>query len=67
MKKHTLVIDGMTCGGCANKVKGALEGLGVRIEGIDVAKRTVEVEYNEYEISFTQIQEAIAQKGYQVA
>lgn len=67
MKKQTLVIEGMTCGGCANKVKGALEGLGVKIEGINVSKRTVDVEYDESEVSFAKIQETIEQKGYKAS
>ena len=37
-QQHTLAVEGMTCGGCANSVKKALE----RVEGVQSAQVSFE-------------------------
>ncbi len=48
MSKSTLLVSDITCGGCANSIKLALTKLpGVGSVEVDVASKTVEVEYSE--------------------
>lgn len=50
MSHATISVQGMSCGGCANKVKNALEALN-GVHGVDVALEAglVNVEYDETE------------------
>ena len=50
MSYATLSVQGMSCGGCASKVKNALEAL-KGVQGVQVALETgqVNVEYDETE------------------
>ncbi|PWC10901.1 copper-binding protein [Brenneria roseae subsp. americana] len=50
MSYATISVQGMACGGCAGKVKNALEALN-GVQGVEVTLETglVNVEYNETE------------------
>lgn len=65
MKKETIAITGMSCGGCVASVKNALERAGV--DQSDVQVGSAVVEYNELKVTHEQIVEAIEDAGFEVA
>ncbi len=65
MKKETIAITGMSCGGCVASVKNALERAGV--DQSDVQVGSAVVEYNESKVTHEQIVEAIEDAGFEVA
>ncbi|MCR8641613.1 cation transporter [Paenibacillus sp. N1-5-1-14] len=65
MEKLVLNVVGMTCGGCAKKVEGALQNLGAEAK-VDLAAKTVTVEYDKKVTSANALQQAITDKGYQI-
>jgi copper chaperone len=62
--KETIKIDGMSCGGCVNSVKRALERLPVEV--IDVEIGSAVVEYDESATGHDAIVEAIEDAGFEV-
>ncbi|MDB5034141.1 MAG: copZ [Chlorobi bacterium] len=65
MKEETIRIDGMSCGGCVNSVKKALEHLPLE-RAPDVEIGSARVEYDEAELSHDQIIAAIEDAGFDV-
>lgn len=65
MKKITLQVEGMSCGHCVNSVEKALKGAGASGK-VDLASKSVEVEYDETAISLDSLKEAIEEQGYEV-
>jgi copper chaperone len=59
-----LKVEGMSCGHCENRVKNALEELGVEIIKVSASKDMVEI--NEKDVSLDKIKEAIEDVGYDV-
>lgn len=60
-----LNVEGMSCGGCAKKVEGALKNVGA--EGkVDLAAKSVTVGYDENKVSLDEIKDAIVNVGYTV-
>jgi copper chaperone len=59
-----LKVEGMSCGHCENRVKNALEELGVEIIKVSASEDMVEV--NEKDVSLDKIKEAIEDVGYDV-
>jgi len=66
MQSVTLKIEGMTCGHCAGRVRGALTAL-PGIGEIHVAIGSARVSYDPCQVGITEIAAAIATAGYQVA
>ena len=66
MIKKRFQIQGMHCVGCAMTIDGALEDLpGVRSASTNYARQIADVEYDDRQVSETQIVEAIREAGYQ--
>lgn len=64
MKKQTLKVTGMSCAHCENKVKTALENIGVKAKAT-AKKNMVEVSFAE-NLSLEQVKQAITELGYTV-
>lgn len=65
MKKDVLRVEGMSCGHCVNAIEGALKNMNVQAT-VDLAGKTVTVEYDENHVSIEKIKEAIEDQGYDV-
>ncbi|GIP33766.1 copper ion binding protein [Paenibacillus sp. J2TS4] len=65
MKSIVLKVEGMSCGHCVNSVEGALEKLGAAGK-VDLAAKTVSIEFDESKISEDTIKNAIEDQGYDV-
>ncbi len=65
MEKAVLNVEGMSCSHCENAVKksvGALDG--VSSVEVDLAAKTVTVEYESANVSLEQIRNEIIDQGY---
>jgi copper chaperone len=67
MKNITLNVEGMSCSHCVNAVTNAVTALaGVSGVNVDLAAKTVTVDFDEAEVSLDSIKEAIEDEGYDV-
>ncbi|MDF2854853.1 MAG: hypothetical protein K0Q87_704 [Neobacillus sp.] len=67
MEKVTLNVQGMSCDHCVKAVKGSVGTLnGVSSVNVDLKSNTVEVEFNNQEVSLDKIKETIDDQGYDV-
>lgn len=67
MKTITLHISGMACGGCANTVTQALQGLnGVISADVSHVESRAEVVYDEGKIQLETMRAAVEAAGYQI-
>ena len=58
-------VEGMTCGGCANGIRAALEQMqGVRRAEVSLAAKSARVDYDESQTSPVEIIAAITELGY---
>ena len=67
MEKVVLNVDGMSCSHCENAVKkavGALDGIG-KVE-VDLAGKTVTVDYDASKVSVDNMKVEIEEQGYDV-
>lgn len=63
-----LTVEGMTCGGCASRLKRVLEAQdGVRSAEVELETRQVSVVYEDSAIDESAIETAIADAGFHVA
>lgn len=68
MKTTRLKIDGMTCGHCVEAVEKALSNqTGVRNATVHLESGAAEVEYEEREVSPSQLVAAVEEEGYAAA
>lgn len=65
MKTEMLKVEGMSCEHCVHSVEGAVKKLGA-VGKVDLAGRSVTVEYDESKTTLTAIKEAIEDQGYDV-
>jgi copper chaperone len=65
MEKVTLQVNGMSCNHCVNSVEGALKGLGASAK-VDLASKSVAIEYDEANVTLATIKETIEDQGYAV-
>jgi copper chaperone len=65
MTNVTLQVQGMSCNHCVNSVEKALQGIGAKGK-VDLAKGTVNVEYDESKLTLESVKEAIEDQGYDV-
>ncbi|MDB5055391.1 MAG: copper chaperone [Bacilli bacterium] len=65
MQTVTLKVEGMSCGHCVNSVEGAVKKLGTNGK-VDLAQKSVTVEFDESKVSLDAIKEAIEKQGYDV-
>ena len=67
MVKHTLLVNDMLCSNCAMKIEGLEDELaGVKSIAASYAKGRVVVEFDELQVSLTEIVDGIKRKGYTV-
>ncbi|NWQ39986.1 copper chaperone CopZ [Bacillus sp. EB106-08-02-XG196] len=67
MEKVTLNVLGMSCNHCVKAVEGSVGELnGVSSVKVNLKANTVDVEYNNQEVSLDKIKEAIDDQGYDV-
>jgi len=66
-KSVNFKVNGMTCGGCANKVKNGLEGLKIEhTVNIDLPTGKVNVKFNSEESTVAALKSTITNAGFQV-
>ncbi|HYD33438.1 MAG TPA: heavy-metal-associated domain-containing protein [Methylophilaceae bacterium] len=67
MKSETIKITGMSCGGCAINVAGALKALeGVNDAHVSLETKEAMVNYDEDKVSTQQLKSAVRHAGYGV-
>jgi copper chaperone len=66
MQNVTLKVEGMSCGHCVNSVEMALKNGGAKGQ-VDLASKTVQIQYDESKLSIEAIKEMIEDQGYDVA
>lgn len=66
-KKVNFKVNGIHCGGCANKIKTAIANLNIE-QNVEVNVETgnVNVEFNSNESSIAKLKEAITSVGFEV-
>ncbi len=68
MQKKEFIIEGMSCNHCVMSINKALSTLGgVNVIDINLDKKRVVIEYDEYKTPFTLVSKAIVDAGYEVA
>jgi len=66
MATITLVVKGMSCGGCVKSVKGVLEGMkGVKSVNVDLASGKTIIEYDA-PMDINVFEKAIEEAGFEV-
>ena len=67
MEKTTLHVEGMSCGHCVNSIEGSVGKLnGVKEVKVNLESGTVDVEFNNNEVTLAIIKETIDDQGYDV-
>jgi copper chaperone len=67
MEKATLNVQGMSCDHCVKAVEGSVGELnGVSSVKVNLKSKTVDVEFNNQEVSLDKIKETIDDQGYDV-
>ena len=67
MKTETMKVIGMSCGGCAINVAGALKAVdGVSDASVSLEEKQATVEFDETRTSIEQLKSAIHHAGYEV-
>lgn len=67
MEKVTLNVKGMSCGHCVKAVEGSVGALsGIQSVKVDLKAATVDVEFNQQEVTLDKIKETIDDQGYDV-
>ncbi|WP_169082530.1 copper ion binding protein [Paenibacillus sp. PL91] len=65
MTNITLQVEGMSCQHCVNSIEGALKVIGA-IGKVDLTNNTVDVSFDENQVAFEAVKEAIEEQGYDV-
>ncbi|WP_424767493.1 copper ion binding protein [Paenibacillus sp. sgz302251] len=65
MANTVLKVEGMTCGHCVSAVEKAVSKAGAS-GTVDLAAKSVAVEYDEAKVSIEAVKEAIEDQGYDV-
>lgn len=65
MANVTLKVNGMSCGHCVNAVEGALKDIGAK-GTVNLAQGTVDIQYEESNVTAADLKEAIEEQGYDV-
>lgn len=67
MQNVTLNVQGMSCGHCVKSIEGSVGALsGVEQVNVNLQNATVEVAFNEAQVTVEQIKETIDDQGYDV-
>ncbi len=60
-------VNGMHCGGCANKIKTGVAGLNIEHDlNVDVPTGKVNIKYNSEQATIAILKDTIAKAGFQV-
>ncbi len=65
MAQTTLKVEGMSCNHCVKSVEGALQNIGAKGK-VDLAAKTVTVEYDASKLDEAALKNAIEDQGYDV-
>ncbi|GLI04095.1 MULTISPECIES: copper ion binding protein [Paenibacillus] len=65
MQTITLKVEGMSCNHCVNSIEGALKNIGATGK-VDLAAKSVQVQYEESKTNPDAIKAAIEDQGYDV-
>lgn len=65
MSNATLNVEGMSCNHCVSAVEKAVSGVGAEAK-VNLAAKTVAVEYDESKVTLNDIKAAIEDQGYDV-
>lgn len=65
MTKEVFQVEGMSCNHCVKAIEGALEKIDVKAK-IDLAGKSVSVEFDEEKVTLAQIKEVVEEQGYDV-
>ncbi len=65
MASAVLKVEGMTCGHCVSAVEKAVTGAGATGK-VDLAGKSVAVEYDEAKVSLDAVKAAIEDQGYDI-
>jgi copper chaperone len=66
-KSVSMQVNGMHCGGCANKIKKSIEELGVEQNtDVDVTKGLVKIQFDGTKTTVADLKSKIAAVGFQV-
>lgn len=67
MKTIELIIDGMHCEGCSNRLERVLNNLeGIKIASVTFESKIAKVEFDEEKIKQQEIKEAIIDAGFEI-
>ena len=67
IQKHTMIVEGMSCGHCKNAVEKAVQSLpGVLSAEVDLITKTLSVEVNSSDDILARIKEAVDEQGFTV-
>ncbi|MBB3112294.1 copper chaperone [Paenibacillus phyllosphaerae] len=66
MQQQTLKVEGMSCGHCVASVEGAVKKLGGATAKVDLASKSVSVEFDAQKVTLAAIKDAIEEQGYDV-
>jgi copper chaperone len=67
MKTEMMKVSGMSCGGCAINVAGALKAVeGVSDAHVSLEKKEATVEFDETRTSAEQLKSAVRHAGYEI-
>lgn len=67
METTNLIVDGMSCGHCVNRIKNSVGELnGVDSIDVDLKSKNATVQYDPQKINIQSIKETIEQNGYTV-
>lgn len=65
--KDILLVEGMSCGHCKNAVEKAVRALaGVASAEVNLAEKTLTVEFDTDKVTLDKIKEAVDEEGYTV-
>jgi len=67
IERHTITVEGMSCGHCENAVEKAVSAIaGVIVADVDLVTKTLIVEFDTAKVNLLQIKEAVVEEGYSV-
>ncbi|MEK4439334.1 copper ion binding protein [Paenibacillus sp. FSL K6-2862] len=65
MKNITLKVQGMSCQHCVNSIESALKEMGA-VAKVDLQSESVNVKFEESQVSLERIKEVVEEQGYDI-
>ena len=66
LEKHTITVEGMSCGHCENAIEKAVKALpGVQSATVDLVTKTLIIEFDISKTTLDQIKATVDEEGYQ--